>query len=412
MNRTLLAIALTLAASPVFAQTITTVAGNGSPGFSGDGGAATAATVQVPEVVVPLADGGYYISQKAAVRKVDKSGVISTVAGTGSLGFSGDGGPATAATLESQITSIALGPDGSLYLSDAYNNRVRRVSNGIITSVAGGGAGGDGGAAIAASLNFPTGLIFDQAGNLYIAESHGCRIRKVDTNGIISTVAGTGSCSNSADGMLAASAAINFPWGIRFDQAGHLIFTEFSGNKVRVIAADGTLATVAGTGAGSTSGDGGSATAATINGPLNIDLDSVGNLYVADFGGGYVRKINGAGMISTIAGIGGTGFSGDGGPAIAAQFFNIRAANIGYGKIFITDSENNRVRAFAADVMPQQFGTVGPATTCASEGYKGTQLTWCKNICENGLTGAVLDTWIHRWINRYRDLPYCAVDYK
>lgn len=401
-------ILLALCAAPVAAQTINTVAGNGGGSFSGDGGAATSAEVTLPEQVAPIPGGGYYISQSAAVRKVDVNGFITTVAGTGIAGFTGDGGPATSAQLGRQVTGIRIGPDGSLYISDIFNNRVRKVTGGIISTFAGGGGGGDGGAATTASIIQPTSVDFDAGGNFYIAEFGDCRVRKVSNLGVISTIAGTASCISSGDGGQSTSASLSYPWGLRMDPSGNLLISEYGANRIRKINTAGIISTFAGTGGSGSTGDGGAAVSAQLNGPLNVDIDSNGNVYIAEIAGNRIRKVDGSGTITTIAGTGSPGFSGDGGPATSATFRFPRDAAVGYGKIYVSDSSNNRVREFAADVAPKN-GTIVPATTCASEGYTGTKLSWCKNICEMNYTGPTLDVWIHRWVNRYRELPYCAV---
>ena len=402
MKRIFFALALSVAAMPVFAQdTITTVAGNGNTVYSGDGGPATSAGIFWPQHITMIPGGGYYVSAYAQLRKVDANGTIHTIAGNGTPGYSGDGGPAAAASIAYMPVSMRLAPDGSLYFADSANFRVRKIgTDGIIRTVAGNGtfnAGADGIPATSSPVKYPMGIELDAAGNLYISEASSCRIRKVDTHGIITTIAGNGICATSGDGGSALAASLHVPWGLRLDSVGNLYISESNGsNRIRKVDTSGTITTVPGS--------------VGIVEPMGMDFDATGNLYVAAYGEHRVYRISPGGGTSVIAGSGTQGFSGDGGSATSARLSNPRSVTVGSGVLYIADGQNNRVRMMLADVAPQESAGTPSATTCASEGYTGTKLQWCINICESNLTGRQLDTWIKRWSDRYHNVPYCAVE--
>jgi trimeric autotransporter adhesin len=274
--------------------TISTVAGNGIAAHSADGGAATMASLNSLNGVAVDAAGNLYIADYGRIRKVDGSGTISTVAGNGSLGYSGDGGPATAASL-SLPSGLAFDAAGNLYIADRTNNRIRKVdTSGTISTVAGNGIAGfsgDGGAATAASLWNPWDVFVDAAGNLYIADGNNQRIRKVDTAGMISTVAGTGGAIYSGDGGPATAAGLSNPHSVIVDGAGNLYIVDRSNYRIRKVDGSGIITTVVGSGTQSFSGDGGAATAAGLNNPFGAALDSDGNLYITDGGHNRVRKV-------------------------------------------------------------------------------------------------------------------------
>ena len=333
---------------------ISTVAGNGTAGSSGDGAAATAARLNSPWGVAVDGSGNLYIADgwNHRIRKVDSSGNISTVAGTGTTSFSGDGAAATAAQLNNP-RGVAVDGSGNLYIADTNNSRIRKVdSSGNISTVAG-GASGDGGAATAAQLNFPEGVALDGSGNLYIADTFNHRIRKVDSSGVITTVAGTGTSGFSGDGAAAGAAQLSRPRGVAVDGSGNLYIADSSNNRIRKIAivpgfsagilSSGVITTVAG--GGSTLGDGGAATAARLNSPHDVAVDGSGNLYIADWGNNRIRKVDSSGNITTVAGSGTSGFSGDGGAATAAQLRRPHDVAVdGSGNLYIADTQNERVR--------------------------------------------------------------------
>jgi len=336
--------------------TITTVAGNGMYAFAGDGGSATSASLSPSRVAVDGA-GNIFIADVNRIRKVAAdSGIITTVAGNGTSRFIGDGGTATAAMLENPF-GVALDGAGNLYLADTANQRIRKVAagSGIITTVAGNGTSGfsgDGGAATSASLSSPQGVSLDSAGNLYIADRSNHRIRKVDAaTGIISTVAGNGTAAFGWDGSAATVANLNYPWAVTVDGAGNLYIADGNNHRIRkVAAATGIISTVAGNGFGF-SGDGAAATLAKINTPNGIVSDSAGNLYIADSSNNRIRKVAAdTGIISTVAGNGAYGFTGDGGAATSASIDRPSGLALdSAGNLYIADKNNNRIRMVAAD---------------------------------------------------------------
>ena len=251
--------------------------------------------------------------------------IITTVTGDGGGGYGGDGGPATGAGLTWPAGST-MDAAGNLYIADQNNSRVRKVDpNGIITTVAGNGTpgySGDGGVASSAELNDPSDVATDSSGNLYIVEYLGARVRKVSPGGIITTVAGNGTSGYSGDGGPATSAELSGPIGIAVDSAGNLYIADQYNNRIRMVNLNGTIVTVAGNGTSGFSGDGGAATGAKLNYPATIALDSSGSLYIADTNNSRVRKVSASGVISTVAGNGGFGYSGDGGAATIAELNN------------------------------------------------------------------------------------------
>jgi gliding motility-associated-like protein len=328
------------------AQIIVTVAGNGTAGYSGDGGQATAAEISRADALSFDGAGNYYIADQnnGLIRKVTTSGIITTVAGGGSSGL-GDGGQATDAEF-SAPNAVIVDAAGNMYIADEYDLRIRKVNTaGIITTIAGGGFSGlgDGGQATAAELSNPVGVVFDAAGNLYIADYSNNRIRKINTSGIIYTVAGGGS-SGLGDGGQATNAELNAPSTVVFDATGNMYITDRLNNRVRKVNTAGIITTIAGTGTAAYSGDGGQATAAEINGPWGIVFDATGNLYIADMYNNRIRSVNTAGIITTIAGNGTAGFSGDGGPAIAAELNEPGGLAFYAGTYYIADASNNRIR--------------------------------------------------------------------
>ena len=353
---------------------IKTAAGNGSSGYSGDGGPATSAKLWEPSAVALDAAGNLYIADmtNVRVRKVDTSGVITTVAGNGTVGHTGDGGAATAASL-SGPTALAFDSTGNLYIADSSccTGWVRKVNtSGIITTVAGNGAAagcsasgsGDGGPATAAPLDAPDGLAVDGAGNLYIADMCST-IRKVNASGIISTVAGKYTAGYSGDGGPATSAQLNQPGGVRVDSTGSIYIADTTNRVVRKVDTSGTIHTFAGNGTNGYSGDGGSATAANLSLPEDVALDSAGDLFIADVGDSVIRKVNTSGIITSVAGGAGYGYSGDGGYATAAQLEIPYGVTVDTGNNFyIADQNANVIR----EVTPPQApagGALAPPET-------------------------------------------------
>ncbi|HET6881662.1 MAG TPA: MBG domain-containing protein [Pirellulales bacterium] len=335
---------------------LVTAAGNGLGGFSGDGGAATAATIYNPQGVAVDSSGDLFIADYGnhIVREVDHAtGVITTVAGNGTAGYSGDGGAATAAELSSPVDVAVFG--GNLFICDLANViREVNLTTGVITTVAGNGTrgfSGDGGAATAAELAAPQGIAFDSAGDLFIADNFNYRVREVDhATGNITTVAGNGSFGfASGDGGAATAATIGEPYAVAVDpSSGDLFIADTISNKVRKVVnptGAGVISTVAGTGFSGYSGDGGPGTAAELNYPDGLAVDASGDLYIAEQNGFRVRKVVLAtDTITTAAGNGDTFFGGDGHPATEAQFTAVGIAVDPSGNVAIADGGNNRVR--------------------------------------------------------------------
>ncbi|MBD2702915.1 hypothetical protein IC229_19875 [Spirosoma sp. BT702] len=329
---------------------INTIAGNGVFEFSGDGGPAINANLYNPNGVAVDKDNNFYIADRSnhRIRKVSSAGVITTVAGSGRQVFSGDGGPATNANINSP-TSVALDKNNNLYIADLLNNRVRKVSStGIITTIAGNGTagyGGDGGLAVNAQLNYPIGIAVDSSSNLFIVDQNNHCIRRVDTNGTITTIAGTGVSGFSGDEGLATNAQLNRPFSVAVDNSGNIYIADGNNRRIRKVSATGIITTIAGTGTFGFSGDGGPAINANMKTPIGLAISSNGNLYFGDFGNYRVRMIDSNGIINTIAGNGFKSFSGDSGLAVNASLTNVRDVAIdSVGNLFIVDSDNQRIR--------------------------------------------------------------------
>jgi len=353
---------------------INTVAGDSAWIFSGDGSAATQSALFLPFGLAVNARGDLFIADSSnnRIRKVDGvTGILSTVAGNGLVGSGGNGGPAVLASL-SNPSSIALDPAGNLYFADSGNNLIRRIDafTGIITTVAGTvdrpGYSGDSGPAILASLNTPNGIAFAPNGNLYIADTGNNVIRLVTAaTGIISTVAGTGVASFSGDGAPAIAATFSNPWSITLAPTGQLYIADQNNQRIRMVDNSGIVTTVAGTGISGFSGDGGPAAAALLNVPASVAVDVAGNLYVADSGNNRVRKISAqTRMIVTVAGSNSQSFNGDSGPAnLAGLYGPYTLALDGQGNLFIADVFHNRIRkvssnAAALDFQPMRVNRV------------------------------------------------------
>jgi trimeric autotransporter adhesin len=388
--------------------TVTVVAGTGVPGFSGDGGPATQAQLQTPDSVAVDASGNLYISDNGnlRLRKVTPDGRINTIAGNGLLSpnSNGDGRPAISATYSGEAITvdgmgdilIAVGlsirkitPDGiiqtvagqnfphigyggeggpaidafisargvsvdgygNIFIADYDNDGIREVTaDGLIHTVAGHNGPtatdlGDGGPAKSATLLQPLGLAFDALGNLYIADSANGRVRMVDSNGIIHTLAGMGVLGPfrgyAGDGGPATSAQLNIPKGSAIDRFGNLYIADSGNNLVRKVSLGGTISTFAGNGTQGFSGDGGPATSAMLSGTLAVATDASGNLYIADNGNNRIRKVTPGGTITTSAGTGVLATSGDGGPATSAALYGVTSLTVdSSGTVYLTDSQS------------------------------------------------------------------------
>jgi len=329
---------------------ITTVAGNGTNGYSGDGGPATNAELYYPFGVAVDSAGNLLIAdtQNSCIRKVGTNGIITTVAGNGTNGYSGDGGAATNAELN-YPRAVQFDNFGNIFFADENNQRIRKIgTNGIITTVAGNGTNGysgDGGVATNASLNLPRGCTLDGYGNLFIGDTGNNRVRKVGTNGIISTVAGNGIAAYLGDGGAATNASLNFPYFMTFDPYGNLLIADAHNNCIRKVGTNGIITTVAGNGTNGYAGDGGAATNAELNTPYGLTVDAFDNLYIGDYTNQVIRKLATNGIITTVAGNGTNGYSGDGGAATNAELdFPTGVAADATGNLFIGDEFNQRVR--------------------------------------------------------------------
>jgi hypothetical protein len=351
---------------------IQTIAGNGSPGFWGDGGPATNASLNYTHGANDDGMGNVFIADynNNRIRMVNKNGIISTVAGDSSQGFSGDGGQDTNAGLNSPtMTSPAF---GNLYIDDYADNRIRQVnSNGIITTFAGTGTAsfsGDGGPATSATLYSPGSIAVDSNGNVFIADWRNNRIRKVSTNGIITTVAGSGPTgvgvgSYSGDGGQATNATFSNPYMVTLDSNGNIFIGDNGNYVIRKVATNGVISTVAGNGNSGYSGDGGYATNANLNPAFGLAVDQVGNLYISDFSDNRIRKVGTNGIITTVVGTGAAGYSGDGGPATNAKLNGPNAISIRpNGNLLIADG-NNRIREVAFAGLPTlSLSNVSPSS--------------------------------------------------
>ena len=385
--------------------TINTFAGNGTIGYSGDNGPATSAQLNQPWGVAVDAAGNVYIADTVnnRIRKV-ANGVISTVAGNGTLGYSGDDGPATSAQL-SWPAGVAVDSAGNLYVADQNNNRIRKVSNGVITTVAGNGTpgySGDNGPATSAKLYGPKGVAVDSAGNLYIADTSNQRIRKV-LNGVIATAAGNGpdlygNGGYSGDNGPATSARLNQPWGVAVDFAGNLFIADYGNNRIRKVS-NGVITT-----------------AINWSYPQGVAVDAAGNLFIADNYGRISKLSNG--VITTVAGTGMQGFSGDNGPATGAQLSGPTGVAVdAAGNVYVADFGNNRIRVLvpfqfiaavtnAASNLPGSispgeivvlYGSgIGPAQLIkaapGSDGSYGTQLANA-SVSFNGIPAPMIYAW-------------------
>ena len=339
---------------PTRVDTIDAVAGSGEAGALGDGARALAAQLDRPTAMALDASGNLYIvdANNRKVRRVTPGGIISSFAGTGMPGVSGDGGPATAALFDAP-SAVALDAAGNLYVADYNNHDVRKVgTTGIITTFAGvgtAGSAGDGGPATAAQLDNPCGMAWDHVGNLYIADRSNHKIRQVAPDGTIRTFAGSGVAGSAGDLGAATSAQFNAPVAVALDAASNLYVADYFNNKIRKVTPGGIVSTWVGTGAAGASGDGGPATAAQLAGPNGVAVDAAGNLYIADLGNDKIRKVTPGGIISTFAGAGAGGATGSGVAATDARLDGAYGVALdAAGNLYLTATNINQIRKVTA----------------------------------------------------------------
>ncbi len=334
------------------AFTISTVAGGNGPGFSGDGGPAAAARLQRPTGAAIAADGSLYVADTGnqRIRRVAPDGTIATIAG-GRVGSSGDGGPAALALL-SDPDDLGIALDGSVYVSDQGNDRVRRIApDGTITTIAGTGEpgfSGDGGHATRARLSGTTAVVCESDGTWYLCEHRNMRIRKVTPDGIITTVAGNGEAADAGDGGPALRASFDEPVDVALLPDGSFLVADHNNHRIRRVAPDGTITTVAGTGRRGYDGDGGPAAEARLRNPTDVVAAPDGTWYIADGNNHAIRRVAPDGTITTVAGTGRRGYSGDGGPATAAELsYPSEIVVAPDGCLYVADADNHAIRRIA-----------------------------------------------------------------
>jgi uncharacterized protein (TIGR03437 family) len=390
MNRfvkTSLLFALALGLGAQTRYTITTIAGKGSAGFSGDAAKAVDAEFDTPYAVVRDNAGNLYIADQAnnRIRKIDASGNITTLAGDGTEFLSGDGGVATKAALINPL-GLAVAANGDVYIADSRNHVIRRVvSNGNIERFAGNGNPGFSGdmdtdtattdpLAVDGTLRRPIGMAFDTAGNLIFADSLNHRIRRVDKDNHLLTLAGTGEAGFSGDGGKATSAKLAYPQGVAVDAAGNIYFADGENHVVRKIATDGIITTVAGNSRRpGYAGDGGKAIDASLFYPRGIARDAQGNLYIADSLNSRIRRVAEDGTITTIAGSGDFDDFGEGGPAEqAALFFPTGIAMGPNGTLYVVDTQNQKIKLLTPRANPVTKPAIAPGGISSASAFGGT----------------------------------------
>ncbi len=344
-------------------QIITTYAGNGTSGYSGNGGPATSANMWPMGIACSATKNVITEYNNARLRSISPSNIISAFAGTGTFSFSGDGGQATAATM-SVVFDVVMDASGNVYFADPNNYRIRKISTGgIITTYAGTGTcgyTGNGGQATAAQMCAPHGLAINASGDLFVAEPNNHVVRKITSGGIITLVAGNNSAGFSGNGGQATAAQLNGPVDVAVDASGNVYISDQQNNRIRKVTTGGIISTHTGTGTAAYGGDGGPATAASINTPYGLAIDACNNLFIADNQNSRIRKVNSGGIISTYAGNGSAGYAGDGGAATAAMihqphFMTFDAS----GNLYFADVNNYVIRKVAPATI-----ITGPTTVC------------------------------------------------
>ena len=362
---------------------IFTVAGNGVASFGGDEGLATRAQIDLPRGVSWLSDGGFLVAEadNNTVRRVYTNGTIRLVAGDGTKAYGGDGGPATKAQLDF-VHDVAALPDGGFLIADMNNRRIRRVyRNGVIRTVAGNGnpgPNGDGGPATRAQLNYPHAVAPLKRGGFLIADTENHEVRRVTRDGKIDTVAGSGVEGYAGDGGPATSAQLDQPFDVAPLPDGGFLIADVGNHAIRKVDKNGIITTVAGTGVAGFSGDGGRARGAQLDSPHSVAVLASGGFVIADTDNDRVRYVR-RGRITTLVGDGGSGYGGDGGPAKSAELDLPKALEAtGGGGFLIADSENERVR-FVSTVGPRPLavglGTRRRSARSVRVNYRWTPVT-------------------------------------
>jgi len=375
---------------------IRTIAGTGAANYTGDGGPAINATLDVPQQITTDTTGNLYIADRnnAVIRKIDTNGIITTVAGGGTLT------PNNVPAMDAQLVSpagVAVDSAGHIYIGDGEANFVYKVdaTTGLISVFAGTGADasdGDGGLATAAAVNYPQGIALDSAGHVYIAEFDANKIRKVDTNtGIITTVVGTGGESYAGDGGPALAANLNDPWDVFLDKDDNIFIADFDSHVIRrVDAITGIITTVAGNNVKSFGGDGGLATSASLNWPVGVFVDDGGDIYIADGFNQRVRVVDAAtGIISTLGGNGNPSSSGDGGPVTEATFNGAADVWIDGSSLYISEVGSHLIREVFLPQYPTGLAVDTEASDLTTAPVTPT-LTWVHQT-EAGQTAAPAD---------------------
>ena len=379
---------------------ITTIAGNGTQGYSGDNAAATSAALAGPAGIFVDDSGNVFIADwgNNRIRKVNNStGIITTVAGNGTLGYSGDSAAATNAELNNP-GGVSVDAFGNVFIADYYNHRIRKVngSTGIITTIAGNGTmgySGDGSLATSAELRNPFGVSVDALGNVFIADDGNSRIRKVNSStGIITTIAGNGVYGYGGDGVAATSTGLSSPTGVSVDVLGNVFIADAANNRIRKVnCSTGIITTVAGNGTQGYGGDGSAATSAALYYPQGVFVDAAGNLFIAEYFNHRIRKVNGStGIITTIAGNGTADYAGDGAAATSAEL-NYPSGVFAdvLGNVFIADYGNNRVRMVMSGATANS-PTICIGTTATLTANGGTTYTWFPATGLSATTGSMV----------------------
>lgn len=376
-------------------QIVTTIAG----GFIGDGNQALMAAFNLPRSVDFDASGNIYVAEARGyrVRKIDTTGQVTTFAGNGFNDYLGDGGPATSASIEVNANGVAVDAGGNVLIADYSNCVIRKVNTaGIITTILGDGNcgySGDGGPASAAHVNGAADPTYDVSGNLFFADVENCVVRKVNTSNTITTVAGNGMCAYGGDGGPATSASLNFPQGIALDAAGNLYIADSENHRVRKVSTSGTITTVAGDGTPNLSGDGGPATSASLFTPTDVEVNASGTLYISDTNNSRIRKVDASGIITTLAGNGDCCFAGDGGAAANARLAIPTGLGLdAIGNLYFTDGLVYRIRKItfepsqATSVLSSMVNNLNLDSGAANS--LATKLDSAQQSLANGNTGA------------------------